>query len=105
MSTSQASNIVYEFNEEFIVGASHRTVCIAPQGTTLGALTKDELVAKFGGYISYVDDSTGTVYLGVWGTRNAGRFRTMLKDRGVDFGIIRTRPPTLRFKASAVAPE
>ena len=41
----------------------------------------------------YWNKDTGETYLGVWGARNASRFRTSLRRAGFDVAIIHEIPP------------
>jgi len=95
--------VVYEFPEALKTRQSLRTVCIAHQEIIQGKLSKDEPIAEFGGCISYIDDANGAEYLGVWGARNAGRFRSILKRRGAEFSVQHTRPISVRLKIRTVA--
>ena len=51
------------------------------------------LEAVFGGSAYYRDDATGAAYLGVWGTRNASRFRRRLRESGAALRIVASEPP------------
>lgn len=51
------------------------------------------LSAAFGGYAYYRDDATGAAYLGVWGDRNASRFRRRLRESGLVLQIVGSEPP------------
>jgi hypothetical protein len=55
------------------------------------------LEAVFGGSAYFHNDETGTAYLGVWGSRNGGRFRTRLRQAGLTVTII-PEPPPARLK-------
>jgi hypothetical protein len=54
------------------------------------------LASAFGGAAFFRNDETGEGYLGVWGARNASRFRRTLREAGVDLDIIR-KPPRARL--------
>lgn len=56
----------------------------------------DDLILPCGGWIALTDDVTGRTYLGVWGSRNAKRFRRMLRERGANIAIVRGDQPTRR---------
>ena len=53
----------------------------------------DGLAAAFGGAALFRNDETGATYLGVWGARNASRFRTALRRSGAALDLIREHPP------------
>jgi hypothetical protein len=50
------------------------------------------LSAAFGGAAFFRDEETGVSFLGVWGARNASRFRSALRRRAA-LSIIRDAPP------------
>ena len=102
MSGQRPPCAVNEFKEAFRAEQSLRTVCVAPQSAVERILAKDELIAEFGGCITYIDDDAGAEYLGVWGTRNAKRFRAILRARGAELTVNRHRPPNIRLKARTV---
>ena len=56
----------------------------------------DDSILWFGGWIAMTDDDTGRAYLGVWGKRNAKRFRRMLRERGALFMLVRGDQPGRR---------
>ena len=93
--------ILHLFNEQFRTGQSRRVVCIGPKDAIEGALPLDTLTANFGGHILY-EDSDGDRYLGVWGARNASRFRRMLAERGVDFSLNAEPPQGARIVIKSV---
>jgi len=51
------------------------------------------LAAAFGGAAFFRDGPAGEIYLGVWGARNASRFRAALRASGGDWEIIHGPPP------------
>ena len=64
----------------------------------------DDFILPFGGWIASTDDETGKAYLGVWGKRNAKRFRRMLRERGAQFELIRGDRPGRRLLRSQIYP-
>jgi hypothetical protein len=54
------------------------------------------LFEAFGRAAFLRNDETAESYLGVWGTRNASRFRRTLREAGVNFETIR-EPPQARL--------
>jgi hypothetical protein len=109
---------VYVFKGPFVSGGLS-VASVAPYCNVLAALAHeppaipsppDRLVAAgfgisispqlaaffrtFGGGAVYRDEETGDLYLGVWGARNASRFRTALRARGFEIEIVRQEPPT-----------
>lgn len=73
-------------------------VCIAPVDLvdavygSEGADGKDRLAARFGGAVIFRNDGTEERYLGVWGARDASRFRRILREAGFDIALIKERP-------------
>ena len=59
-------------------------------------LKPDDFIIPFGGWIALTDDLTGRAYLGVWGRRNAQRFRRLLRERGAHLTIVRQDQPGRR---------
>ena len=55
------------------------------------------LEAVFGGSAYFQNEETGAAYLGVWGSRNGGHFRSRLRQAGVLFTVVK-EPPPARFK-------
>ena len=64
----------------------------------------DDFILPFGGWIAMTDNDTGKAYLGVWGKRNAKRFRRMLRDRGAHFLLVRDDQPGRRPLRSMTYP-
>ena len=52
-------------------------------------LKPDDFILPFGGWIASTDEVTGKAYFGVWGGRNAQRFRRLLRERGAHITIVR----------------
>ena len=57
-----------------------------------------ELQQLFGGFIRSRDWDAGHEYLGVWGSREASRFRRILRERGASFTIECSEEPPFRPK-------
>jgi hypothetical protein len=96
------NNVVYLLKEAFRLGQSQRTICLTPESVLDGRIDKGDLESTFGGWITYVDDQNDTEYLGVWGTRNASRFRAMLKRKEIDFVLKQTRHASIRLSVRHV---
>jgi hypothetical protein len=102
---------VYVFREPRFAPAGDTVVCAAPLDLVVsvygGGGLKGEggLSAAFGGTIFFQAEKTGAPYLGVWGARNASRFRSALRRRSV-LDIIRDRPPArlTSFQTTGVRP-
>ena len=61
-------------------------------------MPEDDIAIEFGGWVRLRDAVTGKHYLGVWGRRNASRFRRLLRERGAEFSIIRREQPHRKIK-------
>jgi len=51
------------------------------------------LVEAFGGAATFRNDDSGDLYLGVWGARNASRFRRRLGQAVKDIMVVTGHPP------------
>jgi hypothetical protein len=49
--------------------------------------------AVFGGSAYFQNNDTGAAYLGVWGSRNGGRFRIRICEAGMSVAIVHESPP------------
>ena len=87
---------LFEFKDSFYFNQSERVVCIGERALVTKTLSESELAKLFGGWIIYRDPS-GLDYLGVWGARKARTLRRILRERGVDFSLGRTRPGGIRM--------
>lgn len=56
-------------------------------------LKPDDFLLPFGGWLASSDRITGKSYLGVWGRRNAARFRRLLREKGAVLTIVRQNQP------------
>jgi len=88
---------LFEFKDSFRFNQSERIVCIGERALVTRALSESELAKWFGGWIIYSDPS-GRDYLGVWGARKARTLRRILRQRGVDVSLTRTRPDAIRMR-------
>jgi hypothetical protein len=90
---------VYIFRDGHFAPAGDTIVCAASRDVVVsvfgGGGLKGEagLATAFGGSAVFRDEDTGLLYLGVWGSRNASRFRRALRDGGVASHIVRGPPP------------
>lgn len=93
---------VYVFRSAGFAPASDTVVSVAPLDLVVsvfgggGLRGEGGLAAAYGGAAFFRNDETGNSYLGVWGARNAARFRRTLRVAGVDFALIR-EPPQARL--------
>ncbi len=59
------------------------------------------LNSAFGGSCVFRNDDTGALFLGVWGERNASRFRNGLRKGGLSLEIV-PEPPPARLVVSSI---
>ena len=88
---------LFEFKDSFRLDESERVVCIGERALVTRALSESELAKLFGGWIIY-SDPRGLDYLGVWGARKVRILRRILRERGVDVSLTRTRPDAIRMR-------
>jgi hypothetical protein len=88
---------LFEFKDSFRFNESERVVCIGERALVTMTLCESELAKLFGGWIIYSDPS-GLDYLGIWGARKARTLRRILRERGVDVSLSRTRPDAIRMR-------
>lgn len=90
---------VYVFRSRDFVRASETVVSAAALDLVVsvygGGGLKGEggLADAFGGAAVFKDDATETYFLGVWGARNASRFRAALRASGAVIDIVEEAPP------------
>lgn len=76
---------VYLFRGDSAFGFAKTLVCVAPLDCVVsvyggeGISGEEGLSAAFGGYVVYKNDTSGARLIGVWGARNASRFRSDLR--------------------------
>src|SRR5262245_31105153 len=90
---------VYLFRSRNFMRGSDAVVSAAPLDLVVsvygggGTLNLGGLAAAFGGGAFFRNETTGRCFLGVWGARNASRFRAALRASGAAVSIIREPPP------------
>src|SRR5260370_3736021 len=80
-------------NQNTVVSAAPIDAVVAVYGGG-GIYESDGLSAAFGGSVVFCDPETRDTYLGVWGARNASRFRNTFRQRGATLEIVREPPPS-----------
>jgi len=63
-------------------------------------IDKPELEIRFGGWVQYRHEKTGEEWLGIWGERKAGNFRTLLRERGAVFRVEKQDVADLKWETS-----
>ena len=76
---------VYEYRK----GAT--VYCDAERVFVENLIKLDEFALLFGGWMLSEGSQNGLRYLGVWGHRNARRFRRLLRERGAQISIVRSQ--------------
>ncbi len=101
----QRKHLIYEYRASwYINGRSEPIVAQGDARYVERFFTRSELCELFGGYVVSVSPYRSGQFLGVWGRRNASRFRRMLRERGAVFDISRDAPE-LRLKVLASGTE
>jgi hypothetical protein len=89
---------IYLFRSEGVANGSETVICAAPVDLVVatyggGGHGEQEGVRRaFGGNAFYRNDETGECFIGVWGARNASRFRTALRCKAA-IAVIHEQPP------------
>jgi hypothetical protein len=83
---------VFAFRDGFAGRGVNTHVCVTDEAQTTPLLSREEIDRLFFGYVLY-KPMLGRSYIGVWGARNASRFRQLLRERGAELKIVRDRPP------------
>jgi hypothetical protein len=90
--------IAYLFRDGHFAPAGNTVVCVAERAAVEAVLGRGQLEVLFKGGAVYTNDAAKLDYIGVWGVRNASRLRRLLRERGFDLSISRTRPPSARLR-------
>lgn len=69
-------------------------VCIGPNTAVCSIFDERSFVRTFGRYCVYRDTASGQIYLGVWGTRLASKFRRLMREGGIDLQVQTRMPAT-----------
>lgn len=89
---------IYLFRSEAIAPGSSTVVCAAPVDLATAAFgsggrhNEEGVRRAFGGNAFFRNSETGERFIGVWGARNASRYRTALR-RHARIAIVREPPP------------
>ena len=87
---------VYVFRDPNFAPEGNTLVCIAPRRAMEPFMSKSEVSRAFGGCAVY-RRSLWTTFVGVWGDRNASRFRRFLRERGAELAIHKEAPTNARL--------
>ena len=83
---------VFAFRDGFAGRGASTHVCVADEAQAASMLSREEINRLFFGYVLY-KPMLGRAYVGVWGARNASKFRQVLRERGAILNIVRDRSP------------
>ena len=95
---------VYVFRDNGFSPSGDTVVCVADKRKIESTFGREQFESLFFGSTTYRNDTTEEEYLGVWGERNASRFRQLLRDRGIEIQVQKARPPTARCKLKSTRP-
>ena len=89
----------FVFRDPHFAPAGDTVVCIADRRQMKPYMKKGELGSLFAGYVVFRDRPWpwGRSYLGVWGKRNASKFRRLLRERGANVRVVDHAPPGIRI--------
>jgi hypothetical protein len=99
MSTPAETRPVYLYRADGTDGNTATVMCAAPIDLVVaaygggGSEDQDGLCNAFGGGVFYRNAETGERYAGVWGARNASRFRSALR-RKAEITVVNAPPPS-----------
>ena len=96
---NQPCEKLYEYRSQLINPSAQTSVVIQGRAEFIERfIPQRELHQLFGGCIRSRDWDAGQEYLGVWGSREASRFRRILRERGASFTVERSEEPPFRPK-------
>jgi hypothetical protein len=90
---------VYLFRDRHFAPACDTVVSAAPLTVVVnvygggGLKGEGALTEAFGGSAIFRNDETGDLYFGVWGARNASRFRRTLQEAVKGIDVVNGQPP------------
>jgi hypothetical protein len=97
MTQDEPALIIYLFRDK--VSSADTMVCVGDKARIEAALGPEKVPMLFQGEVTYINDATERVYLGVWGARNSSRLRRVLREHDIELVIERGRPPNVRLRA------
>ncbi len=90
---------VYTFRDAHFSPAGDAVVSAAPSDAVArvfgggGIHQSGGLSETFGGAACFLDDASGARHLAVWGARNTAKFRSALRDAGLEIEAVESPPP------------
>jgi hypothetical protein len=88
---------IYTFRGSSFAPSGNTVVAVAPLEWVMavygggGIVGEGGLSAAFGGAVVFKNEDSGEYFIGVWGTRNASRFRAQLRAK-MQVNILREAP-------------
>lgn len=95
----EGESVVYWFRDSHLAPAGNTVVSVAPRNLVVSVYGGGDLhesgglSSVLGGVVIFRSEATDDIYLGVWGARNASRFRSDLRRHCAELKIVRTPPP------------
>ena len=83
---------VFAFRDGFAGRGGATNICVACREEAEPVLPLAEVDDLFYGYVVY-EAEDGSEFVGVWGARNAARFRRLLRERGASLQLMPSSPP------------
>jgi len=83
---------VFLFRDGFAGRGEATNVCVVRRDQAEFVLPLSEVDALFYGYVLYASED-GAEFVGVWGARNAARFRRLMRERGAKLQLMKSSPP------------
>jgi hypothetical protein len=80
---------LFEFKDCFRLDESERVVCVGERLCLTEVLTETELAKLY---------PNGLDYLGIWGARKVRTLRRILREKGIDVSLTRTRPDAISVR-------
>jgi hypothetical protein len=95
---------VYIFRDAHFSPSGNTVVCAAEKSRIEELFRAAKIQEIFRGGVIYKNWATEVEYLGVWGERNASKFRRLIRERGLQIVISRSMPPGARLKVFTTRP-
>jgi hypothetical protein len=93
----------YLYRDSAVGRGADTVVCVIDRQLLENYLGTGQVKGLFGGCAEYTT-SAGQDFVGVWGARNASRFRRFLRERGAAVVVRNGRPPGVRLRYASSRP-
>lgn len=84
--------VIYIFRDPHFAPDGDTMVCVVERTGCERFLSKNEISSAFSGHVAFRRWWPWQTFIGVYGRRNASRFRRFLRERGADLTILREMP-------------